>query len=335
MRRCTHRSTSTDGGGGHTRVGGSDPILEPTSIHSIRWLHRWWKKTSHHPTHHPRRKRNDACHCNVVERRAHATKRLPFQSRRVAPIPCESETHSDGGMVPASSYDNETPRSKQTRVIPNQQTIRNETSVRTRRFLPGKPLETSGKPKRARTRRFQSSHGETIRRVRSSPNLHQPRVQTMRREPSTSFHAFCRWHVREADPVLDQAPETHHSTDDPTCTPSCYETPNGAHSNQGKGCDQTTTWEGRVSHSQETRGRKQRMQAQELRPSARNNGMASPIPLQKCQGHFHTRDGRNRPLLYYSNEGVSPGMRSSTSRTQPMRYASKNMRGAICIDINS
>ena len=178
------------------------------------------------------------------------------------------KTHSDGGMVPASSYDDETSRSKQTRVLPNQRTITSETSARARRFLPGKPLETSGKPKQARKRRFQSSNGETIRRVRSSSNLHQPRVQSMRCEPRTSFHAFCRWHMRKADPMFDQAPETHHSTDDPACTPSCYETRTGTHPNQGKECDQTTTWEGHVPHSQETGGRKQRMQVKELGPSA-------------------------------------------------------------------
>lgn len=200
--------------------------------------------------------------------RAHATKRLPFQPKRVAPIPCESETHPDGGMVPASSYDDETSRSKQTRVLPNQRTIGSETSARTTRFLPGKPLETSNKPKQARTWRSQSSKGETIRRVRSSSNLHQPRVQTMRREPRTSSRAFCRWHMRKAGPMLDQAQGTHHSTDDPACMHSCYETRTGTYPNQGKGCHQTTTWEGRVPHLQETGGRKQRMQVQELDPSA-------------------------------------------------------------------
>lgn len=246
-------------GGGDDTPGsvGLTPSWNNHPFHSIPFdgsIERW-KETSPHPAHHPRRKRNDTCECNDVERRAHATKRLPFQPRRVAPIPCESETHSDGGMVPASSYDDETSWSKQTCVLPNQRTIRSETSARARRFLPGKPFETSGKPKQARTRRFQSSHGETIRRVRSSPNLNQPRVLAMRREPSTSFHTFCRWHMREADPMLDQAPEKHHSTDDLACTPSCYEARNGTHSNQAKGCDQRTR-ERRVSHSQETRGRK-------------------------------------------------------------------------------
>lgn len=92
MRRCTHRSTSRDVGRDDTPGSvGLTPSWNNHPFHSIPWIHRWWKKTSPHPTHHPRRKRNDTCECDDVERRAHATKRFPFQPKRVAPIPCESE----------------------------------------------------------------------------------------------------------------------------------------------------------------------------------------------------------------------------------------------------